>query len=193
MADLVKGITALDPKVLAVDIFFSEHESPEADKALGDALFTAKDKVVLALPFEVWVGKKNREAKNIPDAIIDSAFLKVQESNNMFPVEADTILPTVPEILRNSLSGHVYSHSDYDGKYRWAILYLKYGDEFFPSLALQAARISLGLGPDKMAIAGDRGVALGDNVFIPSDRRGRALINYLGKEGTFKYISAAVY
>jgi adenylate cyclase len=191
MADLVKGITALEPKVLAVDIFFSEHESPEADKALGDALLTAKDKVVLALPFEVWVGKKNREAENIPDAIIDSAFLNVQESNNMFPVEADTILPTVPEILRNSLSGHVYSHPDYDGKYRWAILYLKYGDEFFPSLALQAARISLGLGPDKMAIAGDRGVALGDNVFIPSDRRGRTLINYLGREGTFRPISAA--
>ena len=128
MADLVTGITAMEPKVLAIDIFFSEHESPKADNALGEALFTAKDNVVLALPFEVWVGKKNREPKNIPDTIIDSAFLRVQESNNMFPVEADTILPTVPEILRTSLSGHVYSHPDYDGKYRWAILYLKYGD-----------------------------------------------------------------
>jgi adenylate cyclase len=191
MADLVKGIMALEPKVLAIDIFFSEHEGPKADNALGDFLFTAKNKVVLALPFDVWVGKKNTEPKNIPDAILDSAFLKVQESKNMFPVEADTILPTVPEILRTSLNGHVYSHPDYDGKYRWAILYLKYGDEFFPSLALQAARISLEVDPDEMAIAGDRGVKFGDNVFIPSDRRGRTLINYLGKEGTFRPISAA--
>ena len=191
MADLVKGIMALEPKVLAIDIFFSEHESPKADNALGDVLFTAKDKVVLALPFDVWVGKKNTEPKNIPDAILDSAFLKVQGSKNMFPVEADTILPTVPEILRTSPNGHVYSHPDYDGKYRWAILYLKYGDEFFPSLALQAARIALGLSLEEMAITGDQGVTLGDNVLIPCDRRGRMLINYLGKEGTFRPISAA--
>jgi adenylate cyclase len=42
-----------------------------------------------------------------------------------------------------------------------------------------------------MAILGNRGVSLGTDVFIPSDRSGRMLVNYLGKEGTFQYISAA--
>lgn len=129
--------------------------------------------------------------KNIPDEIFDSAFLKVQKLKRLHPVEADKILPTIPEILRNTFSGHVYSHSDADGKLRWEILYLKYGDEFFPSLALQSARQSLGLKLDEMAIVGNRSVSLGTKIFIPSDSRGRMLINYLGKEGTFQYISAA--
>lgn len=191
MATLVKEIMALEPKVLAVDIFFSEPESKEADKSLGEVFTSEKDKVILALPFEVWVGKKNKDVKNIPDVIIDSAFLNVQELKSLDPIEADKILLTIPEILHNNLSGHVYSHPDQDGKLRWEFLYLKYGEEFFPSLALQSARLSLGLKPDEMSIVGNRGVSLGTKIFIPSDSIGRMLINYLGKEGTFQYISAA--
>src|SRR4030043_2415552 len=37
IAELVKGITDLNPKVLAVDIFFSEPENEKSDKALGDS------------------------------------------------------------------------------------------------------------------------------------------------------------
>lgn len=191
MATLVKEIMDLEPKILAVDIFFTEPESKKADESLGDIFVSKKEKIVLALPFEVWVGKKNKDMKNIPDEIFDSAFLKVQKLKRLHPVEADKILPTIPEILRNTFSGHVYSHSDADGKLRWEILYLKYGDEFFPSLALQSARQSLGLKLDEMAIVGNRSVSLGTKIFIPSDSRGRMLINYLGKEGTFQYISAA--
>jgi adenylate cyclase len=190
MTTLIKEIMDSNPKVLAVDIFFSEPESKEADRSMGDIFASKKENIILALPFEVWVGKKSEDIKNIPDEIIDSAFLKVQELKSLYPVEADRILPTIPEILRNNLCGHVYSHPDLDGKLRWEILYLKYGDEFFPSLALLSTRMSLGLKPDEMIMVGNRGVSLGTGIFIPSDSRGRMLINYLGKEGTFKPISA---
>ena len=60
MATLVKGIMDLEPKILAVDIFFTEPESKEADKSLGDIFASKKEKIILALPFEVWVGKKTR-------------------------------------------------------------------------------------------------------------------------------------
>jgi len=201
MARLIDEIVALDPKALAVDIFFSEPETREADETLGNSFQKAKGKVVLALPFDIPVGKKSRDmknisdeikdAKNIPDEIIDSAFLKVEELLSLHPIEANKILPTISDIMRTNSNGHVWSHPDLDGKLRWEFLYLKYGDEIFPSLALQTARLSLKLKEDEMAILGNRGVSLGTDIFIPSDRSGRMLVNYLGKEGTFQYISAA--
>ena len=191
MAELVKGITDLNPKVLAVDIFFSEPESEKSDKALGDSFRISKEKIIIGTVFEVPVGEESKDVKDIPDQIIDSAFLRIHDSNSTDPVKADNVLPTISEISQGSLIGHVYSHPDYDGKLRWEILYLKYGDEFFPSLALQSARLSLGLKLDEMIIEGNKGVKLGGKCFIPSDEKGRILINYFGKEGTFKPISAA--
>lgn len=191
IADLVREILNSDPKVLAVDIFFSEPESKKADSALGDAFKKVHKKIVLAFPFDVWVDEKNKNIKDIPEQVIDSAFLKIQELKSVNPIEADNILPTITEISQDNLVGHVYSHPDRDGKLRWEFLYLKYGDEFFPSLALQTARLSLGLNLDEMVIVGNKGVKLAERVFIPSDERGRMLINYLGKEGTFKPISAS--
>lgn len=191
IADLVQKIIDLNPRILVVDMFFPERESKEADESLGAAFRTAKEKVVLGTMFDDLVDKSNKDIKDIPDQIIGSAFLKITGTSKIDFVIAGKVLPTVPEVSQVSLIGHVNSHSDYDGKLRWEFLYLKYGDEVFPSLALQTARLSLGLKLDEMAIVGDRGVDLDEKIFIPTDNRGRLLINYLGKEGTFKPISAA--
>lgn len=191
MAELVKEIIDLNPKVLAVDIFFSEPENEKSDKALGDAFKISKEKIILGTAFEVPVSEESKDVKDIPDQIIDSAFLRIYDSNSTDPVKADNVLQTVSEISQGSLIGHVYSHPDYDGKLRWEFLYLKYGDEVFPSLALQSARLSLGLKLDEMIIEGNRGVKLDERCFVPSDEKGRILINYLGKEGTFNRVSAA--
>ncbi|OHE61063.1 MAG: hypothetical protein A2Z47_12555 [Thermodesulfovibrio sp. RBG_19FT_COMBO_42_12] len=191
MAELVNEILNSDPKVLAVDIFFSEPESKKADNALGDVFKKAKDKIVLATTFDSLVDKSDKDIKDIPEQIIDSAFLRVQDTKKLYPVIAERVLPTVSEVSKDTMVGHVNSHPDYDGKLRWEFLYLKYGDEFFPSLALQTARLSLGLKLDEMVIVGNKGVKLAEGVFIPSDERGRMLINYLGKEDTFKSISAS--
>jgi adenylate cyclase len=193
-ARLIREIIALHPKILAVDLFYPESESKEADESLGNALRTAKENVVLAATFDVPIGlvdKEDNDNKEIPDQIIDSAFLRLKEGKHINPVIAEQVLPTIPAISQGSLIGHVYSHPDYDGKLRWEILYLKYSDEFFPSLALQTARLSLGVPLDEMVLIGDKGVQLGEKVFIPSYGRGRMLINYIGKEGSFRTISAA--
>jgi adenylate cyclase len=190
LADLIKDILALEPKVLAVDIWFPESESVEADRALGSVLETAKDKIVLATAFDE-LGKSKGEFQEIPDQIIDSAFLRLEEQKSINPITAGKATPTIPGILHGQHAGHVNSLNDRDGKLRWELLYLKYSDEVFPSLALQTARVSLGAPLDEMVIIGNKGVQLGDKVFIPSDMTGRMLVNYIGKEGTFKTISAA--
>lgn len=190
LADLIKDILVLEPRVLAVDIWFPESESEKADKALGNVLKTAQDKIILATAFDE-LDKGEGESQEIPDQIIDSSFLRIEELKSMHPIVAEKATPTIPEILHGQHVGHVNSLSDRDGKLRWELLYLKYSDEFFPSIALQTARLSLGVPLDEMVIIGNKGVQLGKKVFIPSDMRGRMLINYIGKEGTFKTISAA--
>ncbi|MEW6054727.1 MAG: adenylate/guanylate cyclase domain-containing protein [Nitrospirota bacterium] len=190
MAELVNGIIAMEPKILAVDIFFAEPESAKSDMALGEAFSRAGEKIVLAMTFDELVDASD-ESPEVPDQIIDSAFLKIENTTRMHPVIAEKALPVIQEIAQGRVFGHVNSHPDLDGKLRWEILYLAYGDEIFPSLALQAARVYLGVTQDEMVIAGDKGIRLGQEYFIPADRRGRLLINYYGKEGTFRFISAA--
>jgi adenylate cyclase len=190
-AELIKKILAFQPGVLAVDIFYTEPEDAQSDKALGEVLHRVKDKIILASVFDIWLEKKDREKKDIPDTLFDSAFLKLEDQKQIQAVEADDLMADIPQILDNTLSGHVYSHPDRDGKLRWEILYLKYADEYFPSLALQTARVSLGLKSDEMAVVGNRGVKIGSSLFVPADRKGRMLINYYGREGTFTPVSAA--
>src|SRR4030042_3876941 len=110
MAELVKEIIDLNPKVLAVDIFFSEPENEKSDQALGDAFRISKEKIILGTAFEVPVGEESKGVKDIPDEIIDSAFLRIYDSNSKDPVKADNVLQTVSEISQGSLIGHVYSH-----------------------------------------------------------------------------------
>jgi len=189
-AELVEKLLDFSPRVLAVDIFYTEPETRQSDKVLGNIIRMAGKNIVLASVFDVWSEKKDKEKNVIPDSLFDSAFLKLEDQTQISAVRADDFMQDIPQILNNSLCGHVYSLPDRDGKLRWEILYIHFADEYFPSLALQAARASLGLKIDEMAIVGNRGVRLGENLFIPADRKGRMLINYYGKEGTFKHISA---
>lgn len=191
IAKVVSEIINSNPDTLAVDIFFSEPENEKADNALGEVFREYKDKLVLASVFDVWVKKKNKGIKDVPEQIIDSAILRIINAGRVSPIEADNLFLTVPQISHNNIIGHVYSHPDRDGKLRWEVLYIKYGDELFPSFALQAARLSFGISLNDVIIDGDTGVKVADRISIPTDRNGRMLVNYYGKEGTFKYFSAA--
>lgn len=190
-ARLISKVLSYEPAVLAVDIFFSEPETPSADRELGRILHQARNKVILATAFDVWIDRKEEDRQELPDSLIDSAFLRIQKFHELSAVAADNVLVNVADIAQNLLIGQVYSHPDHDGKLRWEILYLTYDDEYFPSLPLQTARKALGLRLDEMVLEGSKGIRLGDNIFIPTDEKGRMLINYLGREGTFSPVSAA--
>lgn len=190
-ARLISRILSYEPAVFAVDIFFSEPETPSADRELGRILHQAGDKVILATAFDVWVDRKKQDTQHLPDSLFNSAFLRIQNYHELSAVAADNVLVNVADIAQDFLIGHVYSHPDHDGKLRWEILYLTYEDEYFPSLALQTARKALRLRLDEMVIEGSTGIRLGDKITIPTDENGRMLINYLGREGTFSPVSAA--
>lgn len=192
---LIRKILDQNPKVLTIDIFYSERENEKNDRDLARVLQSGRDRIVLAQAFEVMTGKSPKDKKidfPVPDYITDSAFMNVKDTRfGKDAVIADGILLTIPEIGKNITFGHVYNLKDADGKTRWEVFYLKYGEDYYPSLALQTARIALGIPQEKMVLYAGRGIEIGER-FIPFDPfGGRVHINYLGKEKTFDYISAA--
>lgn len=188
-AELIEKVFNGNPKAVAVDIFYPENESPESDSALADVFGKYKDRLVVALGFEVTEGKTfNGEIQdvlyeNIIPKIENLRFLQYVDQIEAFRV----LLPPEP-IAGSATFGHVYSLPDRDGKLRWENLYIKYGDEYFPSLALQAARIASEIPLKKVSIAGGAGVNL-NGLLIPADKFGRLHINYIGKEGSISHIS----
>ncbi len=185
---LINTVFDGNPKVVALDIFYPEPESPVSDRALAGVFNKYRDRLVVALGFDV--KSKMKFEGEIDDILYDHSILRIENLKHLKPAEAYRVLLPKEPIASSATYGHVYAMPDRDGKLRWESVYIKYGDEYFPSLALQTARIALGIAREKMSIIGGEGVDL-DGLFIPTDKFGRAHINYIGKERRIIYRSAA--
>ncbi len=189
-AELIEKIFAGNPKTVVMDIIHPQSETHEADAALANVLHKHRDKLVVGLEFEVDEGKKF--TGEIEDILYNHIFYKYENREYLkdHSIEAfRVVLPPEP-IASSAAFGHVNTLRDRDSKLRWEILYVKYGDEYFPSLALQAARMVNSIGPERVGIVPLTGVDM-DGLIIPTDEFGRLHINYYGKARTFPYISAS--
>jgi adenylate cyclase len=132
-------------------------------------------------------------AVSVPDYVERSAFILVREGRSgeaLEPYEAAELQPPLKLIADEAVGlGHVYTVPDPDGVTRREYLALRFGDEYYPSFALAVARVALGLPQDRMELTLGEDVRLGETV-IPSDEKGRMLIDYVGPERSFPYISA---
>jgi len=110
----------------------------------------------------------------------------------MEPYQATGANPPLKQLAEAARSlGHAYSIPDPDGITRYDNLALRYGgkDDYYPSFPLEIARVYLGLPRDRMALTLGEGVRLGD-ILIPVDQKARMLIDYLGRDGHFPFLSA---
>ncbi|MEY4528882.1 MAG: hypothetical protein RL768_2601 [Nitrospirota bacterium] len=166
------------------------------DRRFAESLAQAGN-VVLAVSLSVPVGQGVQPIPSapIPDELRDFKFILVRRSASgeaLSPYRASDALLPLPQFLSEVASvGQVYSVPDADGVSRFVPLALQYGeaDEYYPSLALELARLHLGLSRDRMALALGQGVAL-DGRIIPTDQKLRLLLNHLGPEGTVTMVSA---
>jgi adenylate cyclase len=187
-ADLLDEIFTGGPRAVAVDIFYPEEESPEADKALAEVMNAHRDRLVVALGFEVEEGKIS--TGEVSDILFDQAVAKIENFNLLRSFNSYRVLLPPEPIAGSAEFGHVYTLSDRNGVLMWEFLYVKYSDEYFLSLAVKAAAAAMGVDPADIRIVGGEGVELGD-IMIPSDAFGRLHINYYGRELTFPYASAS--
>jgi len=189
-AELMTKILDQSPKVLAIDIMYPEKYA--GDDKIARALAPHKDRVVLATAFNVPENQTElKERPEAPDYATDSSIQKIKDTKLGRPTQADGIIPPVPEIGKNVQLGHAYNRRDIDGKTIWDVPSLKYNDDFYPSLALQAARIALDIPMEEVALYMGRGIALGDRIIPFNPLGGKVLINYLGRELTIPHVSAA--
>lgn len=103
------------------------------------------------------------------------------------------------EVLQaaSAFAGFLTALPDSDGVIRRAPLLLRHGDELYPSLALEAARVYLLseqprlLTTDLGAAAAIEGIDIGGGRIVPTDAAGRVLVPYRGPAGSFAQLSAA--
>jgi len=196
-AKLIGKVLKDNPKVLAIDILYSEAENKKSDGEMAKVLEPYKDKVVIAHEFEVPL--EQPEEKDVPqgpeppDYFFDNE-LNVKDlkpSKFIKPGIAVGIMPAISEVGQNAKLGHAYNYKDIDGKTIWEFLYLKYNDGYYPSLSLQTARIAMNISNEKTILYRGRGIALGDRMVPFYPKGGKMLINYLGGGLTFHHVSAA--
>jgi len=186
-AKLIDRIVQAGPKVLAVDIFYPERESKKADGLLAKTLGKARGTIVMAAGFDVAPG----ESIEPPDFLLDNALLNIKDQSRLGQaVVVNKPKTSIARLSSQAMLGHVYSPSDLDGKLRWEYLYIRYGDDVYPSLSLVAAARALGKTTGDITVYAGRGVQVGDT-FIPVEPAGRMRIDFLGRDRTFTYLSAA--
>jgi adenylate cyclase len=205
-ARLVSAIAAGKPKVIGLDLLYSERENRGSDGKLASAMKKAAN-VVQATAFMVdtpgserppGAGPRIALQEQVTDAqsnaLWDTAFMEVKSVPGIdwkrWAVKSEKVNLPLEEIARATVLGHVTSLPDMDGVLRWDILYLRYGDDCYPSFPLQLARVASGITMQKTVLYGGSGIQLGKR-FIKTDLSGRVIINFRGKESSFPYISAA--
>jgi adenylate cyclase len=152
--------------------------------------------VVLALPLVVPVSDSCQPVESAPPKYITSTlFMMVKQASSGAALEPQCATSAVPPLRQFAAAaaslGHVYTIPDRDGVTRYEYLAVRYGDDrdYYPSLGLEVARIYLGVPRDHMSLTLGEGVRLG-KVLIPTDQKARMLINHVGKEQSFRYVSA---
>ncbi len=191
--ELVSKISSGRPKAIGIDIMYSEPESAKADNKLAAAIKKAGN-VVQATAFLTEDTEKSQdETLTAPDFLWDSAFMEVNSVPGIdwkrWAVKPEKVNPPIDVIAKAATLGHVTNMPDMDGVLRWDIMYVNYGDDCYPSLPLQVARIARSLPMKETLLYGGSGIQFGTS-FIKTDISGRVIINYRGKEKSFEHISA---
>lgn len=191
---LVDKIAAGKPKVIGIDIMYSEPETPQADRKLAAAIKRAGN-VVQATAFiteESEVRKTDPPAP--PDYLWDAAFMEVKSVPGIewkgWAIQPVKVNVPIEPVAKEATLGHVANVPDMDGVLRWDIMYVNYGDDCYPSLPLQVTRLATDIPAKDMILYGGSGIQLGKR-YIRTDISGRVIINYRGKEKSFQHISAA--
>ncbi|MBF0344498.1 MAG: adenylate/guanylate cyclase domain-containing protein [Nitrospirae bacterium] len=194
IAELIHNIALDSPRVIGVDIMFSERQDADNDAKLSRAIKEAGN-VVLATAFMVATGRQEAKTTgDIPDALWNSAFMSVKTVSGIdwknWAIKPEKVNMPISELAEHAFLGHVYSNPDLDGVMRWELLYLNYGDDCYPHFALQVARMAKRIDMKDMTLFGGSGIRLGQQ-FIPTNLSGKVLINYWSSSGASNSIPAS--
>ena len=153
--------------------------------------------VVLAVPFFVpehqGPATAGETTLSVAERLRRSEFMLVKQTKSgedSKPYEATAMVAPLDIFAQQAKGlGHVYRLPDHDGVTRREVLALKHDGTYYPSFALEVARLYLGVTREHMALLLGEGVQLGPSV-IPADQKLRMLIDYAGRDHRFPWVSA---
>jgi len=190
-SDVIKSISSYQPKVIAIDIVFSEPESNPIDIAFGNTLKEANN-VILGYFF-----RTSQNNTSTPESIkqLNRSNIKIIKyignrtvhSNDVF----DSVELNMDEIGKAAKGvGFFNMIPDIDGNFRSAQLLIGYKGNVYPSLSLESVNkyLNTQLVLEQSKI-GYEGLFLNNN-FVPTNRSGQIKINYYGPSNTFSTYSA---
>ena len=168
----------------------------DTDQQFAQSLARAGD-VVLAMPFFVPESQPadslTDTTHTVPELLRRSEFMVVKQTKSAqesHPYVATALLPPIDTFAHQAKGlGHVYRLPDHDGITRREVLALHHEDAYYPSFALEIARLYLGRTREHMALLLGDGVQVGATL-VPTDQKLRMLINYAGRELRFPWVSA---
>ncbi len=168
----------------------------DTDQQFARSLTRSGD-VVLAMPFFVPESQPTDSLTDttptVPELLRRSQFMLVKQTKSVqesHPYVATAFLPPL-DIFAQQVKGlgHVYRLPDHDGITRREVLALRHEDAYYPSFALEIARLYLGQTREHMALVLGDGAQIGATL-VPTDQKLRMLINYAGRELRFPWVSA---
>lgn len=193
LAQAVEALGAAGARIIALDLLLADRAEGAAaepgDQALAKALAATGDVIV---PFTFVFATGERSARNPPEQVARAAYRVVQQPAGPRPpllLRASGLLVPTPAFA-GAPTAHVTVLLEEDGTLRHAAPAIAYGEDFYPSLPVEAARRYLGLAQDEVTLRLGAGIALGDR-FIPSDSQLRWPVNYFGPDRSFETHSFA--
>jgi len=190
---LIGMLAEYKPLAIGLDFEFpaSGDRDPQGDAFLSRIIQQAGNVVV---PLDFLVSEKPLPGTTAPPYVLKSSYIISDEERALLdfpPLQAHQLHAPSRAVAEASWSlGHINSAVDRDGIVRADPLLVKYAGNYFPSMAVQLARAAMSVHRPNLKVEPGKAVRVG-NVRIPTDDRGRMLIEYWGGSQTFPTISAA--
>ncbi len=188
---LIGTLAEYQPRAIGLDL---EMPTLGETDSVGDAflaeMIDRAGRVVVPLDFHV--SSAPRPGAEAPQYILKGSYIVPDDAGliDYPPSQANDLRTPTEAVAKAAWSlGHVNSVPGPDGIIRSDPLIIKYDGEYYPSMSVQLARAARGIHRHQMKIHPGEQVQLGPTD-IPTDDRGRMLIEYWGKPHTFPTISA---
>ncbi len=206
IAKILENLSNNSVALIALDIVFPEEDKSSPHKVLKKlgiekksvpnydlelARTISNTPTILGYQFEFKEDNKylNKEAPHIPAIFIERNKIMGEE----YLLKATGTILNMSSIQNSAYSSGFFNNvPDISGIIRSVPLIISYNDIIYPSLSLEVLRIITQTQKVFINYNSDGVVDISlNNINIPTDRHGRLLINFRGKENNFKYLSAS--
>ncbi len=195
IADLVDKIDQARPKVIAMDFFFPYRDAPQENDSL-ERVFSRVSGLVLPFRAGKIIPDQQTHTAAIPPSALKHRFLMVKNQQKL----AQHRLYATGRIdvadsrfaVHAKRSGFVnVSTNRTSQKLREIIHVIRAGKEYFPSFALAAAASFLDVKPQEFVLDGRPEVRVGNHKVPLTSYAASTLLNFRGRPGTIKTVSAS--